>query len=164
MRHLMLRANVEREVAVERHGEAWRMETGEGSHLVARLSSLRDGAGRLDVEGRVVPFHVWRERDVVHVWVDGRVWRFEQGGAKTRSRTAAGAAGSQVVSPMPGTIRRVEVAAGDRVTERQPVIVMESMKMEMTLTAPRAGTVAEVRCKAGDLVELGAALVTLSDE
>jgi len=163
MRHLTLRSDVEREVALEGSGDAWHMRMGDDV-LAARLCGLRDSGGWLDVGGRVVPFRCWRDRDVVHVWLDGRVWRFEAGAAaKARARGAAGAGGDHVSAPMPGTIRKVEVTPGDEVAERQAVIIMESMKMEMTLTAPRAGAVSEVRCKVGDLVELGAVLVTLAD-
>ena len=62
---------------------------------------------------------------------------------------------------MPGKILQVEVAVGDTVTERQAVIVMESMKMENTLHAPRAGVVSEVRCKPGQTVDMGEILLVI---
>ena len=57
---------------------------------------------------------------------------------------------------MPGTVLRVLVAPGDRVEARQPLIVLEAMKMETPLRAPYAGEVAAVHVSEGDTVEAGA--------
>ena len=57
----------------------------------------------------------------------------------------AGGPGVQsVVAPMPGRVVRVLVAAGDAVTARQPVVVVEAMKMENELRSPKAGRVRDV--------------------
>jgi 3-methylcrotonyl-CoA carboxylase alpha subunit len=55
------------------------------------------------------------------------------------------------------------VAAGDAVTAGQPLAILEAMKMEHTLTAPRDGTVAELMAAAGMQVEAGAALIRLDE-
>ena len=55
----------------------------------------------------------------------------------------------------------VRAAAGDTVEAGQEVIVIEAMKMELSLKAPRTGTIAEVRAAAGDFVEADAVLVAL---
>jgi biotin carboxyl carrier protein len=64
---------------------------------------------------------------------------------------------------MPGTVIRVLVAAGDTVEARQPLVVLEAMKMETPLVAPYAGTVAEVHVAEGDRVSGGAPLVELGE-
>ena len=69
-----------------------------------------------------------------------------------------------LLAPMPGTVVRVEVAAGDRVAAGARVVVMEAMKMEHTITAPAAGTVTEIRVAAGEQVDGGALLAVLADE
>jgi propionyl-CoA carboxylase alpha chain len=69
-----------------------------------------------------------------------------------------------LLAPMPGTVVRVEVAAGDRVAAGARVVVMEAMKMEHTITAPAAGTVTEIRVVAGEQVDGGALLAVLADE
>jgi len=56
----------------------------------------------------------------------------------------------------------VKVAAGDVVEAGQELIVIEAMKMELSLKAPRAGTVAEVRAVAGDFVDADRILVALA--
>jgi acetyl/propionyl-CoA carboxylase alpha subunit len=69
----------------------------------------------------------------------------------------------EVVAPMPGTVIRVLVAAGDHVRARDPLVIVEAMKMEMPLTAPRAGKVRAVHAAAGDAVARGAVLVELEE-
>ena len=74
----------------------------------------------------------------------------------------AGAGGeSSVVAPMPGTVIRVDVAPGDRVGARRPLLVLEAMKMETPLTAPYDATVKAVHVEEGDRVAGGAILVEL---
>jgi acetyl/propionyl-CoA carboxylase alpha subunit len=69
----------------------------------------------------------------------------------------------EVSSPMPGTVIRIFVAPGDEVEARQPLLVVEAMKMEMPLTAPRAARVTAVRVTEGDTVARGAVLVDLEE-
>ena len=55
-------------------------------------------------------------------------------------------------APMPGSVLLVPVAVGDEVEAGQTVVVLESMKMELTLAAPADGTVTELKVKVGDKV------------
>jgi acetyl-CoA/propionyl-CoA carboxylase biotin carboxyl carrier protein len=71
---------------------------------------------------------------------------------------------STVAAPMPGTVVEVLVAQGDRVELRQPLVVLEAMKMETPLVAPYEATVRAVLVAAGDRVAGGAALVELDPE
>ena len=67
----------------------------------------------------------------------------------------------QVHAPMPGRIVAISTQVGDKVVEGQELAVMEAMKMELSLKAPRDGEVAEVRSKVGDFVESDAVLIGL---
>jgi len=79
-----------------------------------------------------------------------------------RHDDGAGAAGPQrVVAPMSGKIVRVLVQSGEAVRARQPLVVVEAMKMENELRAGRDGTVAEVRAQQGQSVDAGALLVVV---
>jgi biotin carboxyl carrier protein len=66
-----------------------------------------------------------------------------------------------IVAPMPGRIVKVLVKPNESVSARQPLVVVEAMKMENELRAPRSGTIAEVRVSEGASVEANAVLVVL---
>jgi acetyl/propionyl-CoA carboxylase alpha subunit len=76
-----------------------------------------------------------------------------------RPSTSTGA--SIVTAPMPGTVIRVEVAAGDTVRARQPVVVLEAMKMEIPVHSPFDGSVTAVHVSAGDHVAGGTELLEI---
>jgi len=75
----------------------------------------------------------------------------------------AGAVSSTVTAPMPGTVIKVNVHEGSTVKARDPLVVLEAMKMETPLAAPFDGTVTAVHVKEGDRVAGGAVLVELDD-
>ena len=62
---------------------------------------------------------------------------------------------------MPGNILKVNVSAGQSVKEGDVLVVLEAMKMENEIMAPRAGTVAQVLVSKGSTVDTGAVLVVL---
>lgn len=77
---------------------------------------------------------------------------------------ALGSNANAVTAPMPGKVISMLVAPGDTVTADQPLVILEAMKMEMTLKAPRDGTVSDVGAEEGALVDDGQALVTLTED
>jgi biotin carboxyl carrier protein len=91
----------------------------------------------------------------VSVMVDGRRQR------RKREDGASGSGPLRIVAPMPGKVVRVLVKAGDAVHARQPVVVVEAMKMENELRTDRPGTVAEIHTREGVSVEAGALLVVI---
>ena len=68
---------------------------------------------------------------------------------------------SAITAPMPGTVIRLEVAPGDDVRARQPLVVLEAMKMEIPVSSPFEGTVTAVHVAAGDRVAGGTLLVEI---
>ncbi len=74
---------------------------------------------------------------------------------------AHGRGPEKVSSVMPGKVVRVMVGAGDEVARGQGLVVVEAMKMENEIAAPRAGKVASVHVEPGEPVEVGAVLVVL---
>jgi biotin carboxyl carrier protein len=78
-----------------------------------------------------------------------------------RKDEGAGSGPQRLAAPMPGKIVRVPVAVGDSVRTRQPVMVVEAMKMENELRASRDGTVAEIHVREGMSVEAGALLIVI---
>ncbi len=69
--------------------------------------------------------------------------------------------GTEIPSPMPGTVFDIRVNAGDTVAAGQVVIVLEAMKMEIEVVAPQAGTIDKLLVAKGDAVDTGAALAIL---
>jgi 3-methylcrotonyl-CoA carboxylase alpha subunit len=79
----------------------------------------------------------------------------------TRSSGHHGAHDGDILSPMPGRIIAVEVAAGETVTKGQKLLTLEAMKMEHSLTAPFDGVVAELNAETGAQVQVEALLVRI---
>jgi 3-methylcrotonyl-CoA carboxylase alpha subunit len=83
--------------------------------------------------------------------------------------TLAGRAGqthgsASLEAPMPGTLIKVLVDEGQSVVARQPLVVLEAMKMEHVVTAPYAGVVRKLPFRTGALVSKGTALVELEEQ
>ena len=72
------------------------------------------------------------------------------------------AAGETVSAPMPGNILRVDVNQGDTVKAGQILIILEAMKMENEIVAPKDGTVAQVVTSKGAVVDTGAPLIVIA--
>jgi acetyl/propionyl-CoA carboxylase alpha subunit len=95
------------------------------------------------------------------------VWIGWPGGARFfgtgRDEVAADpAASSEVRAPMTARVVSVAVAPGRVVRAEELLLILHAMKMEYRLTAPRDGVVERIHCGAGEMVDLGATLVTLA--
>ena len=89
----------------------------------------------------------------------GVVWQLTPG--RAAGGTGGGASDGAILSPMPGKIIAVDVAAGDTVTKGQKLLTLEAMKMEHSLTAPFDGIVAELNATAGAQVQVEALLAKI---
>jgi 3-methylcrotonyl-CoA carboxylase alpha subunit len=78
-------------------------------------------------------------------------------------RAGNGAEQSALTAPMPGTVIRVLAKAGDRVAHRQPLLVLEAMKMETPVVSPYDAVVKAIHVKEGDRIAGGALLVELEE-
>ena len=115
----------------------------------------------IEIGGKRHRYHVIHGRDSIVVWLDGRTYylpRTKQGQSMPH---ASGSTNGEVAALMPGKLLRLTVAVGDTVTEKQPVAIMESMKMESTLYSPKAGHVAEIRSQPGQTLEMGQVVVVI---
>ncbi len=120
--------------------------------LHARIDGISMRLG-VRVIGNLVTVHDrrgWRHR---FERVPTHVWDHEDAGG-----------GDQVIAPMPGHIVLVKHQAGDTVEADADLVIMEAMKMELALKAPRAGTIEEVTVSAGDFVDADTMLVRFSTE
>jgi 3-methylcrotonyl-CoA carboxylase alpha subunit len=83
--------------------------------------------------------------------------------ADSLGRAGHGHGGASLSAPMPGTVIKVLVSEGESVSEGQPLLVLEAMKMEHTVVAPYAGTVRRLPFAAGSSVASGAGLIELEE-
>ncbi|MFL6190649.1 MAG: biotin/lipoyl-containing protein, partial [Actinomycetes bacterium] len=93
------------------------------------------------------------------VSVDGRSWPVRLYRHRPRAPEGGAEGGGLVVSPLAGTLAKVEVTAGQRVAKGELLAVVEAMKMETSLLAPFSGTVVGVTCAVGEAVAAGQVVV-----
>jgi 3-methylcrotonyl-CoA carboxylase alpha subunit len=115
----------------------------------------------LETGGRHVRFHLVRDGDSYTVWINGRTYQLRRISKSHLAEAAATLPNGEIRALMPGKVLRLEVAVGDTVLEKQTVAIMESMKMESALKAPRAGRIAEIRCQPGQVVEMGEVIMVI---
>jgi len=96
-------------------------------------------------------------QDGADAFVFERVERFEAGGGTQEG-------GGMLRAPMSGRVIAVLARAGQEVAEGDPLVVLESMKMEMPLAAPCAGRIAELRVAEGQQLEAGQAILEVERE
>lgn len=124
------------------------------------LSSLRrDGARLTGLLGtQQLNASVVRDRDALHVFTpQGR--RVLSDASAPQLAADQADAGASLSAPMPGKVIALLVEAGSKVRKGQPLLVMEAMKMEHTLSAPADGLIEKLPFRVGDQVGEGAALV-----
>ncbi|MDP9866968.1 acetyl-CoA/propionyl-CoA carboxylase biotin carboxyl carrier protein [Streptosporangium brasiliense] len=125
--------------------------SGDGDELLVTLGGTRRR------------YAVARDGDTVWLGRDGNAWaltRHHLGDPGDRAG-ASGTGDGVVRSPMPGTVLVVKVTAGERVAEGQPLLIVEAMKMEHTVTAPVDGVIAELPARAGQAVDMDAVLAVV---
>jgi 3-methylcrotonyl-CoA carboxylase alpha subunit len=142
------------ELDIERDGA--RVKSGEHSIEVV---AIRDMEAELSVDGVThhVPFVI--DGSVVSFAYDGEIYFADVAdkGARARARHRDHTTGA----PMPGIVLKILVRPGDVVTKGAALIILEAMKMEHQIVAPRDGKVAEIHCAEGELVQPGVELVKI---
>lgn len=146
---------------VERDGDQFVVRVGAVAHRLA-LSPLEPGKFRLSVDGRSQILTFAREQARRFVHVGGQTVAYELAQAATAA--PGGSAAGDLTAPMPGTVTQVLVKHGDRVQRGQPLLIVEAMKMEHVIRAPRAARVRAVRVGPGDQVEGGAVVAEIDGD
>ncbi len=135
------------------------VETASGwSKVEAHVHRPASDAVILRVGGRRHRAVLARQGTTLWLAMDGQTYELRTEG-RGRAESAAGPA-RMCTSPMTGVLLNVAVNAGDAVEEGQVLFVVEAMKMEYAVRAPRAATVADVRGRVGDRVKVDDPVVT----
>ncbi len=118
--------------------------------------------GRLDlsIDGRHVPAYISSDGQTRWITIEGRTVRLTRQSAAQRAGGSHDGS-SELIAPMPGQVRAVNIHAGDHVTKGQVLVVLEAMKMEIRLQAPFDGQVSSVDASVGETVEREQVLVKL---
>jgi 3-methylcrotonyl-CoA carboxylase alpha subunit len=149
----------------EQHNDVWKLQTGTRLNAQNTPLAIRLTVGEEQHEVRLQrqPAEEWTnviKRDDGYL-----ISRFNDTWHVKASRTDGSAHGpasnGAIISPMPGRIIAVEVAAGDTVTKGQKLLTLEAMKMEHSLTAPFDGVIAELNAEVGAQVQVEALLVRI---
>ena len=147
-----------------RHQEGGWLVTDDGATVGTLVTRAAGGAwlvGGPDGPRR----RVWvaAHRDERLAFCDGRMFRLRRPDPVHADEAGAAATdGPDLFARMPGKVVRLLVAAGQAVAAGQPLVIMESMKMETELGAPCDGTVARIAVEAGQVVAQGDLLVAVA--
>ncbi len=135
----------------------WRLSVGSGAPVELRLEDrgryemARTGpqTWALDVDGERREWTYARDGDVTWVGCEGHAWPVRSSSVTSGQEAHAD---GDLRAPMPGQVLLIPAAAGQQVRAGDPVVVLESMKMELVLTAPVDGAVTELSVAVGDTV------------
>jgi len=141
------------------HGGAMSLTVG-GETFALAVSSQGLEQHELFLDGQRIRVQTYKQGEQVTVFADSGMAQLTEVDVLSHAGETGGAAG-RLTAPMPGKMVAFLVGAGDAVEAGQPLAVMEAMKMEHTINAPRAGKVAELLFVVGDQVGDGAELLRL---
>jgi acetyl-CoA/propionyl-CoA carboxylase biotin carboxyl carrier protein len=125
-------------------------------------TAVRDGDDvLLTTAGTTTRWHTAVDGALVWIGREGAAWPLHEQ-PRTLKAHDSHAHDGDITSPMPGSVIAVHAEVGTTVTKGQPLVVVEAMKMEHTLTAPMDGTVGEVLVRVGQQVKVDELLVQVT--
>ena len=149
---------------VETQGELVRVDLG-GNEIELTVTTQDGQQGWCTTSDGSLHSFAWAwAGNSLELWLDGDVFIFERVERRARSDRETSVGGSDILALMPGMIKQILVAPGDSVKRGQTVIIMESMKMELTIAAHRDGVVKRIPVEQGGQVEKGMRLLELEDQ
>lgn len=155
---------VERAIDILAPAPACRFQLGDSAERSAHVETPEPGVYSVLMDGRSYDAYVEETPNGLVVSLQGHRFEIEARDPRRWSRKAAGRGGEGVqtiASPMPGKVVRVLVAAGDAVHAGQGIAVVEAMKMQNEMKAPRAGKVLSLPAKEGATVAAGEVLAMI---
>ena len=130
--------------------------------FVAKI--LQFNEGRLDflIDGKRVTAYVSSDGNKCWVTVNGKTLVLTKSSGVRKSAHGQHVAG-ELTAPMPGQVRAVNVSEGEVVTKGQPLLLLEAMKMEIRVQAPRDGVVKKLFVQHGQTVEREQLLIEIEE-
>ena len=114
------------------------VETGDGADIEIAATSPNRWEGHVQLDdGRTASFLAHRDGQQVHVWIAGESYVFTPPTPAARARRPGQPASGDIVSPVPGVVMTVLVAADEIVEAGQDLVIIESMKTEHLVKSPR---------------------------
>ena len=133
--------------------------------LALQIEAAQTGEGLCRTQsGHTHPFAWAWVGPQLHLWLGGDLFIFQREEIRRRGNSTATETSGDILAPMPGAVVEVLVAEGDRVERNQTLLLMESMKMELAITAPGNAIVRQVNVRTGQQVERGMRLVELAPD
>ncbi len=142
--------------------DGWLLSAAHGEALLT--STIADGRRlSLMLDGQRVSGHVVNSGEDFHVFVDGHHWQLAWNDPIAHAGEQEADAG-RLTAPMPGKIVALLVESGAKVTRGTPLVIMEAMKMEHTISAPADGIVSALLYAVGEQVAEGAQLLSFEPQ
>ncbi|HWJ94258.1 MAG TPA: biotin/lipoyl-containing protein, partial [Telluria sp.] len=135
----------------------WELEL-DGAKAVLELVKREGATYSMRIDGTSTHGNVRRDGDVFHVFIGGRHYTLTYDNPMAHAGEHE-AGGGRLTAPMPGKVVAVMVEADQEVKKGEPLVIMEAMKLEHTISAPSDGVVEEVLYNVGDQVADGAPLL-----
>lgn len=118
----------------------------------------------LMINDQVMRAHCQKINGVLWCHINGRTVVYESPNARQSRKNTQNASTTEIASPMPGKIIKVNVKPGQSVEAQHVLVVMEAMKMEYSLKAPIEHTIKKVLCQEGQTVQLGQILIEFEEK
>ena len=143
-------------------GKSYRATVGEKTVEVEILQA-KDGRLDLLIDGKRLTAYVSSENAGRWVTVNSQTFVLTKPVAGAKRRGISHEHASELTAPMPGQVRAVNVVEGESVTKGQALLVLEAMKMEIRIQAPRDGKVAKLFVKQDQTVEREQVLIEIEE-
>lgn len=157
MRHIFEIGGVEHSLWLARSGEGYKL------HLEGGEATIALANGRLAIDGVETCIHVAHEGDRLFIHIDGDAHELLYHDPVAHHAAGAGSGSQDVLrAPMPGVVVVLAVEEGQEVKEGETLLVIESMKLETAVRAPRDGIVETTHLAVGKSFERDAPLISLA--
>jgi 3-methylcrotonyl-CoA carboxylase alpha subunit len=138
----------------------FRLDLPDGATLAVTAQEAPDGALALGVDGKAFHARALQQGEALTALLRGQAHALRVVDPRAPAEAQTPAAG-RILAPMPGKILDILVAPGQDITRGTVLLVMEAMKVQMRITAPKDATIARILCSTGELVQDNTELITL---